>query len=43
MGSLVDEPTYLSHVSAAFFDRIITEMATILLRAYSAHPNSFVP
>ena len=37
-GQLVDEPTYLSHVSAASFDSTDPKMATIVQRACDGHP-----
>ena len=42
LGSFVVEPTYLSHVFAAYFDSIDTEIATIVHRAHGDHPKFFV-
>ena len=42
LDNLIIELTYLSHVSAAFFNSTDTEMATIVHRARGNHPKFFV-
>ena len=42
LGSLVVKLTYLSHVSAASFDSLDPEMATIVHRVWGDYPRIFV-
>ena len=42
MGSLVVEPNYLFHVSAAFFNITDPEMITIVHRVHGDHPKFFL-